>query len=159
VCDGDSSTYKADVGGSGPGIHLDLPPRLFLKYMGPITNSATQTMTKTFAYLASSMARHCTGVAHTLDRGRRRPQLTRSHKTRYARRSKKGETMPLALTLILLVLWLVLAFRAFQRGDMLLAGVFLAVGVGLALYRLRARQARQDRSGSSSGTGSGTGNP
>ena len=61
--------------------------------------------------------------------------------------------MPLALTLILLLLWLVLAFRAFQRGDMLLAGVFLAVGVALAAYRLRARHQRQDGGG-----GSGTSN-
>jgi hypothetical protein len=45
--------------------------------------------------------------------------------------------MGLALTLVLLVLWLTLAYRAFQRGDVLLAAILLAVGVGLTLYRLR----------------------
>lgn len=45
--------------------------------------------------------------------------------------------MPIALVLILLAFWAVLAFRAFQRGDLLLAGVFLAVGIALTVYRLR----------------------
>jgi hypothetical protein len=45
--------------------------------------------------------------------------------------------MPVALVLVLLVFWAVMAFRAFQRGDMLLAGVFLVVGVALTIYRLR----------------------
>jgi hypothetical protein len=45
--------------------------------------------------------------------------------------------MGLALTLALLALWLTLAFRAFQRGDVLLAALLLAVGVGLTVYRLR----------------------
>jgi hypothetical protein len=46
--------------------------------------------------------------------------------------------MPVAVILILLVFWIVLAFRAFQRGDLLLAGVFLAVGIAMTFYRLRS---------------------
>jgi uncharacterized membrane protein YqjE len=45
--------------------------------------------------------------------------------------------MPVAVTLILLVFWLVLAYRRFQQGDLLLAGVFLAVGIALTVFRLR----------------------
>jgi hypothetical protein len=45
--------------------------------------------------------------------------------------------VPVALTLVLLVFWLAMAYRSFQRGDLLLAGVFLAVGVMLTVYRLR----------------------
>lgn len=45
--------------------------------------------------------------------------------------------MPVALTLVLLVFWLVMAHRALQRGDMLLATVFLLVGIVLSVYRLR----------------------
>lgn len=45
--------------------------------------------------------------------------------------------MPVAIVLVLLVFWAVMAFRAFQRGDLLLAGVFLAVGIALTVYRLR----------------------
>ena len=45
--------------------------------------------------------------------------------------------MPIVVVLILLVFWVVMAFRAFQRGDLILAGVFLAVGVALTVYRLR----------------------
>jgi len=43
----------------------------------------------------------------------------------------------LAVTLVLLLVWLTLAYRQFQRGDLLLAGVFLAVGIVLTVYRLR----------------------
>jgi hypothetical protein len=57
--------------------------------------------------------------------------------------------MPIAITLVLLVFWLALAYRSFQRGDMLLAGVFLLVGIVLSVYRLR----RPTRSGGSSGSG------
>jgi hypothetical protein len=42
-----------------------------------------------------------------------------------------------AVTLVLLLVWLTLAYRQFQRGDLLLAGVFLAVGIVLTVYRLR----------------------
>lgn len=45
--------------------------------------------------------------------------------------------MPVAVTLVLLVFWIAMAFRQFQRGDLTLAGVFLAVGVALTVYRLR----------------------
>jgi hypothetical protein len=51
--------------------------------------------------------------------------------------------MPVAVTLILSVFWLVMAFRQFQRGDLLLAGVFLAVGIALTAYRLRRAPKRQ----------------
>jgi hypothetical protein len=50
--------------------------------------------------------------------------------------------MPVAVTLILLVFWLVMAFRQFQRGDLLLAVVFLAVGIALTAYRLRRAAAK-----------------
>jgi hypothetical protein len=45
--------------------------------------------------------------------------------------------MPIAVVLVLLVFWAAMAFRAFQRGEPMLAGVFLAVGIALTVYRLR----------------------
>ncbi|HXW75654.1 MAG TPA: hypothetical protein VEK10_12655 [Steroidobacteraceae bacterium] len=45
--------------------------------------------------------------------------------------------MPAAVSLVLLLVWLALAYRSYQRGDLLLAGVFLAVGVVITVYRLR----------------------
>jgi hypothetical protein len=45
--------------------------------------------------------------------------------------------MPVVVALVLLVFWAVMAFRAFQRGDLLLTGVFVAVGIALTMYRLR----------------------
>jgi len=52
--------------------------------------------------------------------------------------------MPLGLTLVLLVFWLAMAYRSFQRGDLLLAAVFLLVGIVLSVYRLRgASQSRR----------------
>jgi len=45
--------------------------------------------------------------------------------------------MGAAVTLVLLLFWLAIAWRQFQRGDLLLAGVFLAVGFVLTVYRLR----------------------
>jgi hypothetical protein len=50
--------------------------------------------------------------------------------------------MPIAVTLLLLLFWLVLAYRQYQRGDMLLAGIFLAVGIVLTVYRIRQVQSR-----------------
>jgi len=37
---------------------------------------------------------------------------------------------------LLFLFWLFLAFRAFQRGDMGMAVVYVLVGVALAIYRL-----------------------
>lgn len=60
--------------------------------------------------------------------------------------------MPIAITLVLLLFWLVIAYRAFERGDFVLAGIFLLVGVVLTVYRYRAatkRAAQTDSSGPS----------
>lgn len=46
--------------------------------------------------------------------------------------------MPQAVSLVLLVFWLALAYRSYQRGDMLFAGIFLLVGIVLTVYRLRS---------------------
>jgi hypothetical protein len=43
---------------------------------------------------------------------------------------------PLAVALLLF--WCFLAYRSFQRGDMTMALVFLAVGVALTAYRLKS---------------------
>jgi hypothetical protein len=45
--------------------------------------------------------------------------------------------VPKALTAVLFIFWVAMAYRQFQRGDLLLATVFLAVGVALTAYRLR----------------------
>jgi hypothetical protein len=50
--------------------------------------------------------------------------------------------MPIAVTLILLLFWLALAYRQFQRGDLVLAGIFLLVGVVMTVYRIRQAQSR-----------------
>ena len=51
-----------------------------------------------------------------------------------------GEILvPIAITCILFVFCIAVAYREFQRGDMLLAAVFALVGIALAVYRLRAR--------------------
>jgi hypothetical protein len=48
--------------------------------------------------------------------------------------------MPVAVTAVLFVFWIVMAYRSFQKGDMLLTGVYLLVGVALSVYRIRARR-------------------
>ena len=50
--------------------------------------------------------------------------------------------MPIAVTLALLVFWIVIAYRQYQRGDAVLAGIFLAVGIVLTIYRVRQAQSR-----------------
>jgi len=46
--------------------------------------------------------------------------------------------VPAIVSLALLIFWLALAYRSYQRGDMLFAGVFLLVGIVLTVYRLRS---------------------
>jgi hypothetical protein len=55
--------------------------------------------------------------------------------------------VPVALTAVLCVFWAALACREFQRGDLLLATVVLAVGVVLTIYRPRPakKEARPSR--------------
>ena len=50
--------------------------------------------------------------------------------------------MPIAVTLALLVFWVVIAYRQYQRGDKVLAAVFLFVGIALTIYRIRQAQSR-----------------
>jgi hypothetical protein len=50
--------------------------------------------------------------------------------------------MPIAVTLALLLFWVVVAYRQYQRGDMVLAGIFLFVGIALTIYRIRQAQSR-----------------
>jgi hypothetical protein len=45
--------------------------------------------------------------------------------------------MKMVVIVALCIFWLALAYREFQRGDMLLAGVFVFVGIALTTYRLR----------------------
>lgn len=51
--------------------------------------------------------------------------------------------MPVAMTAVLFVLWIAIAYRQYQRGDLLLAGVCVVVGVLLSVYRLKIWQGRQ----------------
>lgn len=53
--------------------------------------------------------------------------------------------MPVAVTFALFLFWIVLAYRQFQRGDLLLAGVFLLVGVVLTIYRYRSATKRAEQ--------------
>lgn len=52
--------------------------------------------------------------------------------------------MPIAITAVLFLLWMAIAWRQYERGETLLAGVCALVGVLLAVYRLRLWQARQN---------------
>ena len=53
--------------------------------------------------------------------------------------------MPIAVKLALLLFWVVIAYRQFQRGDMVLAGIFLFVGIALTIYRIPQAQSRSQR--------------
>jgi hypothetical protein len=48
--------------------------------------------------------------------------------------------MPIAVTVALFIFWIFLAYRAFERGDMMMAGVFFLVGIVLTAYRYSAAQ-------------------
>lgn len=67
--------------------------------------------------------------------------------------------MPIAVTLALLVFWLVLAYRRFERGDMVMAGVFLLVGVALTIFRIRQAQSRTQPLGASGSENPNAPNP
>jgi hypothetical protein len=45
--------------------------------------------------------------------------------------------MKYTVIVALAVFWLVMAYRQYQRGDMVLAGVFVVAGIALTVYRLR----------------------
>ena len=51
--------------------------------------------------------------------------------------------MPVAITAVLFFLWMAIAYRQYQRGDLLLAGICVLVGVLLSVYRLKTWQSRQ----------------
>jgi hypothetical protein len=51
--------------------------------------------------------------------------------------------MPFAISAVLFAFWMVIAYREYQRGDLLLAGVFALVGIVLTVYRIRLWQAKQ----------------
>ena len=53
--------------------------------------------------------------------------------------------MPIAVTLALLVFWLAVAWRQYQRGDLLLAGVCVMVGVVMTIYRYRLAVKRTEQ--------------
>ena len=53
--------------------------------------------------------------------------------------------MPFAISAVLFVFWMAIAYREYQRGDLLLAGVFALVGIVLTVYRIRLWQAKQDQ--------------
>jgi hypothetical protein len=45
--------------------------------------------------------------------------------------------MKIGIIVVLAIFWLALAYREFQGGDMLLAGIFILVGIALTTYRVR----------------------
>jgi hypothetical protein len=67
--------------------------------------------------------------------------------------------MPIAVTLLLLLFWLAIAYRQYQRGDMVLATIFLLVGVVLTVYRIRQAQRRGQGLTASTGKDSNPQNP
>jgi hypothetical protein len=67
--------------------------------------------------------------------------------------------MPIAITLALLLFWLVIAYRQYQRGDLVLAGIFLFVGIALAVYRIRQAQSRSQGVAASASQDSNPQNP
>jgi hypothetical protein len=49
----------------------------------------------------------------------------------------KGDQMKIGIIVLLAIFWAVMAYRQFERGDMLLGGVFILVGIALTVYRVR----------------------
>jgi hypothetical protein len=67
--------------------------------------------------------------------------------------------MPIAVTLALLLFWVVVAYRQYQRGDVVLAAIFLLVGIALTVYRIRQAQSRRQGVAASGGQDSNPQNP
>jgi len=67
--------------------------------------------------------------------------------------------MPIAVTLALLVFWIVIAYRQYQRGDMVLAAVFLFVGIALTIFRIRQAQSRSQGASAGASQDSNPQNP
>jgi len=44
--------------------------------------------------------------------------------------------MKIFIIVALAIFWLAMAYREFQHGDMLLAGVFILAGIALTAYRV-----------------------
>ena len=51
--------------------------------------------------------------------------------------------MPIAISAALFLLWMAIAWRQYERGEPLLAGVCALIGVLLPVARLKLWQARQ----------------
>jgi len=45
--------------------------------------------------------------------------------------------MPMVIAVVMSVFWVAIAYREFQRGEPMLAVVFLIVGIVLTVYRYR----------------------
>lgn len=67
--------------------------------------------------------------------------------------------MPIAVTLALLLFWVVIAYRQYQRGDLMLAGILLFVGIALTIFRIRQAQSRSQGATASPGQDSNPQNP
>ncbi|HTC14520.1 MAG TPA: hypothetical protein VK695_01835 [Steroidobacteraceae bacterium] len=50
--------------------------------------------------------------------------------------------MGLAVTVVLALFWFAVALRAYQRGDMVMAGILALVGVVLTVYRVQLLKKR-----------------
>ena len=51
--------------------------------------------------------------------------------------------MPIAISVLLLCLWMAVAWRAYEHGQLLLACVCAVAGILLSLYRLKLWRARE----------------
>jgi len=48
--------------------------------------------------------------------------------------------MKYGVIIALAIFWIVMAYRQFERGDMVLGGVFVLAGIALTIYRLKRIQ-------------------
>jgi hypothetical protein len=51
--------------------------------------------------------------------------------------TREEAAMRLVIVVLLLCVWLYLAYTEYQAGNMMLAGLFLLVGIALTTWRLR----------------------